>query len=91
MLILIEKDSATRVPKECTLEEAQALATQFPIHVVNEDGSTTTLADHLAAQEPLTGEAVVVEPDATEPAVEKPEGVEVPAADEGPSDTQPEA
>jgi hypothetical protein len=60
VLILIEKDSATRVPKDCSLEDAQALATQFPIHVVNEDGSTTPLADYVRGLEPVTGEAVVI-------------------------------
>lgn len=90
MLFLIEKDSATRVPRDCSLEEAQEVATQFPVHVVKEDGSTQSLADYMAAQEPVTGEQVVViEPEARErdvvvadpdaPAVED-QGGEQPAA-----------
>lgn len=39
MQIIIEKDTATHIPKECTREEAAAFATQFPATVVTEDGN----------------------------------------------------
>jgi len=39
MQIIIEKDKATHIPKECTREEAAAFATQFPVTVVTEDGN----------------------------------------------------
>lgn len=51
MLILIEKDSATRVPKEATEEQAAEFATQFPVFVVNDDASTTPFADWKAANQ----------------------------------------
>jgi hypothetical protein len=53
MLILIEKDSATRIPREVRdLEEAQGVAVQgFTVHVQQPDGSTLPLSDALAAQE----------------------------------------
>lgn len=41
MLILIEKDSATRIPKECNPEQAEAFTNDFVVYVVNEDGSNT--------------------------------------------------
>ncbi|MBF8177244.1 C-type lectin-like domain-containing protein [Herminiimonas contaminans] len=50
MLILIEKDSATRIPKEVEPAEAEALAASFPVLVVNEDGSNTPFADWKAGQ-----------------------------------------
>ncbi len=45
MLILIEKDSATKVPREVAdADEARAFEQQgFVVHVVNEDGSTSPL------------------------------------------------
>lgn len=55
MQILIEKDSATKVPREVAdADEARAFAHQgFVVHVVNEDGSTSPLADEApAAEEP---------------------------------------
>jgi len=66
MLVLIEKDSATRVPKECTLEQAEVFAGEFPVHVVNDDASTTPFADwkaelHAAAEEEREAEAARVE------------------------------
>ena len=36
MLILIEKDSATRVPKECTQEEAEMFSKEFAVFVVGD-------------------------------------------------------
>jgi hypothetical protein len=51
MLILIEKDAATRIPKEVTPDQAEAFATEFPVHVVNEDGSTVSFAEWKALQE----------------------------------------
>lgn len=50
MLILIEKDSATRVPKEVNAAEAEALAANFPVLVVNDDGSNISFADWKAGQ-----------------------------------------
>lgn len=61
MLILIEKDTATRVPKECTPEQAEAFAADFPVHVVGDDGVTTTFAEWKAVQDPQTGAQVVAE------------------------------
>lgn len=61
MLILIEKDSATRVPKECTPEQAAGFAAEFPVHVVGDDGTTVPYAEWKAAQEPLTRETVEIE------------------------------
>lgn len=61
MLILIEKDTATRVPKECTPEQAEAFSEDFVVHVVGDDGVTTTFAEWKAAQEPQTGAQVVAE------------------------------
>lgn len=45
MLIVIERDSATRVPKEVAdVEAARAFEAQgFAVHIVNEDGSTSPL------------------------------------------------
>ncbi|MGJ7484337.1 hypothetical protein ACSFA2_03710 [Variovorax sp. LT2P21] len=37
MQIIIEKDTATHIPKECTRDEAAAFAAQFPVTVVTED------------------------------------------------------
>jgi len=48
MLILIEKDSATRIPKEVSADEAASFAAEFPVYVVNEDGSNTAWADREA-------------------------------------------
>jgi len=48
MLILIEKDSATRIPKEVSAAEAASFAAEFPVYVVNEDGSNTAWADREA-------------------------------------------
>jgi len=46
MQILIEKDSATKVPRECTLEQAHALVAQgFTVHAVGDDGSEQPLPD----------------------------------------------
>lgn len=50
MLILIEKDSSTRVPKECTPEQAQAFSADFPVHVVGDDGVTTPYAEWKESQ-----------------------------------------
>jgi hypothetical protein len=50
MLILIEKDSSTRIPKDVTLEQAESFAAEFAVHVVNEDGSTTPFSDWKAGQ-----------------------------------------
>lgn len=41
MHILIQKDAATRVPKECTEEEAAAFANEFDVFVVGEDGGVS--------------------------------------------------
>lgn len=41
MQILIHKDSATKVPKEVTEEQAADYAKQFTVEVVNEDGTVT--------------------------------------------------
>lgn len=65
MLILIEKDAATRIPKEVTPDQAEAFATDFAVHVVNEDGSTISFAEWKALQEVKAPEA--------------PEALEVPA------------
>lgn len=52
MQVLIEKDSATKIPRECSLEEAQAMAAQgFVVYAVGEDGSEQPLPD-LAQPEP---------------------------------------
>lgn len=53
MLILIEKDAATRVPREVKdLDEARAAASLgHAVHVQQEDGSTVPLADVLARAE----------------------------------------
>lgn len=48
MLILIEKDSATRIPKDVSEEEAAVFAEQFPVFVVNDDASTTPYSEWLA-------------------------------------------
>jgi hypothetical protein len=53
MLILIEKDTATRVPKDCTPEQAQEYSNSFPVHVVNSDSSTTPWAEWVIAQTPV--------------------------------------
>ena len=45
MLILIEKDSATRVPREVTENEAAKLAVEFTVFVVTEDGSNVPYAE----------------------------------------------
>lgn len=76
MLFLIEKDSATRIPKDCSLEEAKAMSERFPVHVVKEDGSTQPLPDYLAEQEPVTGEQLVT----NEPVAGEDRGGEQPAA-----------
>jgi hypothetical protein len=46
MHIIIEKDPATRIPKECTEEQAAEFANDFAVFVVAEDGS---LAPFVAA------------------------------------------
>lgn len=53
MLILIEKDSATKVPREVRdISEAQVFADQgYPVYVVNADNTNTPLADFVAALE----------------------------------------
>lgn len=49
MQILIEKDSATRVPREVKdIEEAKAIGLQFPVYVVGDDNSQIPLADYVA-------------------------------------------
>jgi hypothetical protein len=72
MLILIEKDAVTRIPKEVTPDQAEAFATDFPVHVVGEDGSTVSFAEWKALQE-----VKAPEEDKTE-AEDKPEAPEVP-------------
>jgi hypothetical protein len=54
MLILIEKDAATKVSKEVAdLEEAKGFASNgFAVSVQNEDGTFTELSKVLAAQDP---------------------------------------
>ena len=53
MQILIEKDSATKVPRECTLEDAHALVAQgFVVHAVGKDGSEQPLPELAPADEP---------------------------------------
>lgn len=55
MLILIEKDSATKVPREVAdADEARGFEQQgFVVHVVNSDGSTSPLG---AAPQPEPAE-----------------------------------
>jgi hypothetical protein len=51
MLILIEKDGATRIPKDVKdATEAEGYAADFPVFVVNDDGSSTPFADWKAVQ-----------------------------------------
>lgn len=52
MLILIEKDPHTKVPRDVAdLDAAKALEEQgFTVHVVNEDNSTTPLRELLTAK-----------------------------------------
>lgn len=53
MQILIEKGSATRVPREVKdIEEAKAIGLQFPVYVVADDNSQVPLAAYLAETEP---------------------------------------
>lgn len=41
MQIIIEKDTATRIAKDCTREEAEVFAASFPVNVViNAEGHT---------------------------------------------------
>lgn len=51
MQILIEKDSATKVPKQVKdLDEARAFAAQgHVVHVQRDDGTTCSLAEHEAS------------------------------------------
>lgn len=51
MQIVIEKDTATHIPKECTREQAAAFATQFPVSVVV-DGGTQSWAEFVEANPP---------------------------------------
>lgn len=51
MLILIEKEPASRVPKEVTEAEADDFASKFTVFVINEDGSNTEYSAWKAAQE----------------------------------------
>lgn len=52
MQILIEKDSATHVPREVKdIEEAKAIGLQFPVYVVADDNSQVPLAAYLAEPE----------------------------------------
>ena len=50
MLILIEKDPATKIPREVSgPDEAASFAAQgFVVHVVAEDGSTSLFAEQAA-------------------------------------------
>ena len=59
MLILIERDSATKVPKEVKdLDEAQAYAAQgFSVHVVGDDGTAKPLSAVLAEESGTEEEA----------------------------------
>jgi hypothetical protein len=54
MHILIEKDSATKVPKQVKdLDEARAFAAQgHVVHVQRDDGTTCSLAEHEASLRP---------------------------------------
>lgn len=61
MQIVIEKDTATHIPKECTREQAAALAAQFPVSVVVE-GGTQSWAEFVEAN-PLEDEDDVHAPD----------------------------
>lgn len=46
MQVLIEKDSATKIPRECSLEEAHALVNQgFVVYAMGEDGSEQSLPE----------------------------------------------
>ena len=56
MNIIVEKDSATKIPLTVgTLEDAQSYAGRgFHVTVEQEDGTFVPLADFLAAQEPET-------------------------------------
>lgn len=48
MLILIEKDSQTRLPREVAdLDEAVALSATYPIHIPMEDGTSKPLQEYL--------------------------------------------
>lgn len=51
MLILIEKDSATKIPKEVTPEQAADFAKDFTVEVVGEDGATMPYAEWLNSAE----------------------------------------
>ena len=52
MQILIEKDSATKVPRDCSLEDAHALVAQgFVVYAVGEDGSEQPLPELAPADE----------------------------------------
>lgn len=71
MLILIEKDPCTRIPKEVTPEEAASLAGQFTVLVVTDEGGSIAYADWLANQAPV--EVIALSEDTTlvlEPVVE---------------------
>lgn len=57
MLILIEKDSATRIPKEVTPEQAEAFSRDFNVLVVNDDGNNMPFDDWKAAQPVVETEA----------------------------------
>lgn len=61
MLIMIQKDAATKLSKEVeTLEDAQVFASNgFHVSVQNEDGAYVDLADAVAAQEPVEDETEV--------------------------------
>lgn len=55
MLILIEKDSSTRMPREVKdIEEARGIAREFPVYIVHDD---PTLEPTLLEPEPGEGEA----------------------------------
>ncbi len=46
MLFLIEKDSATKIPKEGTIEEARAFVDQgFTVHRIGDGGELLPLED----------------------------------------------
>lgn len=72
MLILVQKDAATKVSKDVAdVEEAKGFASNgFHVSVQNEDGTYTELSEFLAAQEP-TEDAEETKPAAKKPAAKK--------------------
>jgi hypothetical protein len=69
MLILIEKDAATRVPKEVAdLNEARGYVAQgFTVHLMGDDGTVSPLP----GDEPAATEAVEAAPAAKKPKAAK--------------------